>query len=111
MRRDFIAVLTRPLSASKVQKAKPANKDYELFDGQGLLLFVRTTGKKSGAFATNIPVRLPLRYDPAMSLVSAGTRHTEHLTLPVQGIDPKKGNRKTLKENGWRWIVCLPTWQ
>lgn len=53
-----MAVLTRPLSASEVQKAKPADKDYELFDGQGLTLFIRTTGKKSGAFATSVPVRL-----------------------------------------------------
>ena len=45
-----MAVLTPPLSASEVQKAKPAAKDYELFDGQGLTLFVRTTGKKIWRF-------------------------------------------------------------
>ncbi|MCI3760504.1 hypothetical protein MP956_21790 [Escherichia coli] len=54
-----MAVLTPPLSASEVQKAKPAAKDYELFDGQGLTLFVRTTGKKSGASATNVPAPPP----------------------------------------------------
>ena len=50
-----MAVLTRPLSASEVQKAKPADKDYELFDGQGLTLFIRTNGKKSGAFRYKRP--------------------------------------------------------
>lgn len=55
MRSDFIAVLTRPLSASEVQKAKPADKDYELFDEQGLLLFVRTTGKKIWRFRYKRP--------------------------------------------------------
>lgn len=54
-----MAVLTRPLFASDIQKAKPANNNYELFDGQGLTLFIRTNGKKSGAFVTNAPVRLP----------------------------------------------------
>ncbi|EOX8477467.1 hypothetical protein AIT98_000571 [Salmonella enterica subsp. indica] len=46
-----MAVLTRPLSASEAQKAKPAAKDYELF--------VRTNDKKSGASATNVPALSP----------------------------------------------------
>ncbi len=50
-----MAVLTPPLSASEVQKAKPAAKDYELFDGQGLTLFVRTTGKKIWRFRYKRP--------------------------------------------------------
>lgn len=50
-----MAVLTRPLSASEVQKAKPANKDYELFDGQGLTLFIRTNGKKIWRFRYKRP--------------------------------------------------------
>lgn len=50
-----MAVLTRPLSASEVQKAKPAEKDYELFDGQGLTLFVRTSGKKIWRFRYKRP--------------------------------------------------------
>ncbi|WP_407654863.1 integrase arm-type DNA-binding domain-containing protein [Brenneria populi] len=50
-----MAVLTRPLSASEVQKAKPADKDYELFDGQGLTLFVRTNGKKIWRFRYKRP--------------------------------------------------------
>lgn len=51
-----MAVLTRPFSAFEVQKAKPGTTDYELF--------VVTSGKKSGAFATNAPVRLP---EPSLS--------------------------------------------
>lgn len=35
-----MAVLTPPLSASDVQKAKPGATEYELFDGQRLILFV-----------------------------------------------------------------------
>lgn len=90
-----MAVLTRPLSASEIQKAKPAGKDYELFDGQGLTLFVRTTGKKIWRFRYKRPgstarTTVTLGHYPAMSLASARTLHSEYLTLLVKGIDPKK---------------------
>ncbi len=39
-----MAVLTSPLSASEVQKAKPGATEYELFNGQGLILSVRSSG-------------------------------------------------------------------
>lgn len=90
-----MAVLTRPLSASEVQKAKPAEKDYELFDGQGLTLFVRTSGKKIWRFRYKRPgtasrTSVTLGHYPAMSLASARALHAEHLALLVQGVDPKK---------------------
>lgn len=90
-----MAVLTRPLSAPEVQKAKPTDKDYELFDGQGLTLFIRTNGKKIWRFRYKRPgstarTTITLGHYPAMSLASARTLHAEHLTLLVKGIDPKK---------------------
>ncbi|EBZ5775278.1 integrase [Salmonella enterica subsp. enterica] len=90
-----MAVLTRPLSASEVQKAKPAEKDYELFDGQGLTLMVKTTGKKIWRFRYKRPgstsrTTITLGYFPAMSLASARTVHAEHLALLVKGVDPQK---------------------
>lgn len=90
-----MAVLTRPLSASEVQKAKPAEKDYELFDGQGLTLFVRSSGKKIWRFRYKRPgsdarTTITLGYYPAMSLASARALHAEQLALLVKGIDPKK---------------------
>ncbi|TKI07543.1 integrase domain-containing protein [Martelella alba] len=90
-----MAVLTRPLSASEVQKAKSAEKDYELFDGQGLTLFIRTTGRKIWRFRYKRPgstsrTTITLGHYPAMSLASARKLHAEYLTLLVQGIDPIK---------------------
>lgn len=90
-----MAVLTRPLSASEVQKAKPGDKDYELFDGQGLTLFVRTNGKKIWRFRYKRPgsaarTTITLGHYPAMSLASARALHAEQLSLLVKGIDPKK---------------------
>ncbi|MBS1206819.1 MAG: hypothetical protein H6R25_3718 [Proteobacteria bacterium] len=111
-----MAVLTRPLSASEVQKAKPADKDYELFDGQGLTLFIRTTGKKIWRFRYKRPgsivrTTITLGHYPAMSLASARTLHAEHLTLLVKGIAPKKQEQEKLNGNDWRWTVCLSMWQ
>nr|VUD24865.1 integrase family protein [Salmonella sp. NCTC 7297] len=81
-----MAVLTRPLSASEVQKAKPAEKDYELFDGQGLTLFVRSSGKKIWRFRYKRPgsdarTTITLGYYPAMSLASARALHAEQLAF------------------------------
>ncbi|HDP0318198.1 TPA: tyrosine-type recombinase/integrase [Salmonella enterica subsp. enterica serovar Concord] len=90
-----MAVLTRPLSACEVLKAKPGNKDYELFDGQGLILFVKTNGKKIWRFRYKRPgstarTTITLGHYPAMSLASARTQHARQLSLLVKGIDPKK---------------------
>lgn len=50
------------LSAAAVQKSKPADKDYDLPDGHGLTLSVRTSGKKSGVSVTSglIPPPVPI---------------------------------------------------
>ncbi|EEC0297091.1 tyrosine-type recombinase/integrase [Salmonella enterica subsp. enterica] len=98
-----MAVLTRPLSASEVQKAKPAAKDYELFDGQGLTLFVRTNGKKIWRFRYKRPgsatrTTLTLGHYPVMSLASARTLHAEKLALLVQGVDPGKLEREAVEQ-------------
>ncbi|MGG5838023.1 phage integrase central domain-containing protein [Huaxiibacter chinensis] len=90
-----MAVLTRPLSAPEVQKAKPVGKYYELFDGQGLALFIRSSGKKIWRFRYNhhgsiARTTITLGYYSAMSLASARTLHTEHLSLLLKGVDPKK---------------------
>ncbi|MBA3111016.1 integrase arm-type DNA-binding domain-containing protein [Salmonella enterica] len=89
-----MAVLTRPFSAFEVQKAKPGTTDYELFDGQGLTLFVRTSGKKIWRFRYKRPgsasrTTITLGYFPAMTLASARILHAEHLALLPGGIDPK----------------------
>ncbi|END1364789.1 hypothetical protein ACV3J7_23550 [Salmonella enterica] len=43
-----MTITRRLLTAAAVQKAKPAEKDYDMPDGHGLTLAVRTTGKKIG---------------------------------------------------------------
>ncbi|HDP0319572.1 TPA: tyrosine-type recombinase/integrase [Salmonella enterica subsp. enterica serovar Concord] len=88
-------VTHRLLSAVTVEKAKPADKDYHLPDGQGLTLSVRTTGKKIWRFRYQRPgstarTNITLGHYPGMTLAKARTLHDEYLTLLARGIDPGK---------------------
>ncbi|HGB3474410.1 TPA: integrase domain-containing protein [Salmonella enterica subsp. diarizonae serovar 61:l,v:z35] len=90
-----MTITRRLLTAVAVQKAKPADKDYDLPDGHGLTLSVRSSGKKIWRFRYQRPdstarTNITLGYYPAMSLAGARTLHDEYLGLLAQGIDPKK---------------------
>ncbi|EBG4358870.1 tyrosine-type recombinase/integrase [Salmonella enterica] len=90
-----MTITRRLLTAAAVQKAKPADKDYDMPDGHGLTLAVRTTGKKIWRFryqrpASTARTNITLGYFPAMTLAAARTIHDEYLLLLSQGIDPKK---------------------
>lgn len=81
-----MSVLTCPLPASEVQKAKPGATDYKLFDARGCPCLSESAAKiwrfrykRPGSVSrtTIIP-----GYFPAMSLASA--RHLPELTHRVQ---------------------------
>ncbi|MBQ0955891.1 integrase arm-type DNA-binding domain-containing protein [Serratia symbiotica] len=83
------------LSAAAVQKSKLADKDYDLPDGHGLTLSVRTSGKKIWRFRYQWPnstarTNITLGYYPALSLTAARPLHDDYPGLLAQGIDPKK---------------------
>lgn len=90
-----MTITRRLLTATAVQKAKPADKDYDMPDGHGLTLAVRTTGKKIWRFryqrpASTTRTNITLGYFPAMTLATARTVHDEYILLLSQGIDPQK---------------------
>ncbi|EDW1854510.1 tyrosine-type recombinase/integrase [Salmonella enterica subsp. diarizonae] len=90
-----MTITRRLLTATAVQKAKPADKDYDMPDGHGLTLAVRTTGKKIWRFryqrpASTARTNITLGYFPAMTLAAARTIHDEYLLLLSQSIGPKK---------------------
>ncbi|ECF3155656.1 DUF4102 domain-containing protein [Salmonella enterica subsp. enterica serovar Volkmarsdorf] len=98
-----MAITRRLLTAAAVQKAKPADKDYDLPDGLGLTLAVRTTGKKIWRFRYQRPnstarTNITLGYFPAISLAAARTLHDEYLGLLAQGIDPKVLEHETAEQ-------------
>lgn len=41
-----MARITKPLTNTEIEKAKPRDKDYTLSDGQGLYLLVKTNSSK-----------------------------------------------------------------
>ncbi|NYA48315.1 integrase arm-type DNA-binding domain-containing protein, partial [Haemophilus haemolyticus] len=45
-----MAIITKPLTNTEVERAKPQNKEYNLMDGQGLFLRVKPTGAKTWLF-------------------------------------------------------------
>lgn len=82
----------KPLSAAECNRAMPRDKDYPLADGQGLLLLIRTTGKKTWQFKykryTGKDGRMTLGDYPILSLKDARQKHRTLLTQLANGIDP-----------------------
>lgn len=97
--------LVVPLTDAKCDAAKPREKDYSLFDGQGLHLLVKSRGSKVWRFKYTRPDgRAGLatfgNY-PAVGLKMARHRRAEALELLANGVDPIESARQ-LKENAER---------
>jgi len=83
-----------PLSDTAVNQAKSRDKDYELSDGDGLMLRVRTSGTKVWLFKYHKPYtkkRTNLSFGgyPELSLAKARKKRTEARELLAQSVDPK----------------------
>ncbi|MBN7117567.1 tyrosine-type recombinase/integrase [Ectopseudomonas oleovorans] len=81
-----------PLTDPKCEAAKPREREYKLFDGQGLYLAVKPTGTKVWRFKYNRPDgRAGLatfgNY-PALTLKAARARRAAALELLANGQDP-----------------------
>lgn len=86
-----------PLSDSKCEAAKARDKDYTLFDGQGLFLLIKANGTKVWRFKYTRPdsrggLATFGRY-PALSLKAARARRTAALELLAHGKDPIEHER------------------
>lgn len=87
-----------PLSDPKCEAAKPREKDYTLFDGQGLFLLV----KKSGSKIWRMKFKRPDGREglatfgnyPALTLKAARERRAEALELLAHGKDPIENARQ-----------------
>ncbi|MNZ56034.1 Prophage CP4-57 integrase [compost metagenome] len=96
-----------PLSDSKCDAAKPRDKDYTLFDGQGLFLLVKVNGTKVWRFKYTRPDgRAGLatfgNY-PALGLKAARDLRAEKLELLAHGKDPiEHARQKKIDETNAR---------
>lgn len=81
-----------PLSDTKCEAARPREKDYTLFDGQGLFLLVKANGTKVWRFKYTRPNGkgglATFGNYPALGLKFARNRRAEALELLAHGIDP-----------------------
>ena len=80
------------MSESKCSAAKPKEKDYCLFDGNGLILYVRTTGTKVWRYKYkryNGKIgNMTLGPFPALTLKNAREKRRMLEELLANGIDP-----------------------
>lgn len=91
-----MARITKPLTNTEVERAKPKDKDYSLMDGQGLFLRVKSNGVKSWLFNYYKPYSTPPKRTnlgigtyPEISLSQARIIRDEWRALLVHGIDPQ----------------------
>jgi hypothetical protein len=83
---------TPPLSDLQCRSAKPRERDYKLFDGDGLFLLVKANGTKSWRFRYTKPTGreglTALGNYPTLTLAQARKRRDEARALLLQGRDP-----------------------
>lgn len=91
-----------PLTDPKCEAAKARDKEYKLFDGQGLYLLVKPTGVKSWRFKYTKPDGrgglTAFGNYPALTLKGARARRAEALALLAEGADPVAAARQAKAE-------------
>lgn len=88
-----------PLSDFAIKAAKPKDKPYKLFDGQGLYLDITPNGSKlwrlKYRFAGQEKTPLSFGAYPDLSLVKARQRRSEARQQVIDGIDPGAAKKAT----------------
>lgn len=85
---------TKPLSNSEIQKSRAIDKELSLYDGDGLYVLIKPSGRKLWRFRYQRPnsekrTVLGLGTYPHISLADARSIRHEYLTLLAKGIDPQ----------------------
>lgn len=120
-----MAKLTKPLTNTEVSQAKPKDKEYNLSDGLGLSLRVKTNGSKIWLFNyyhpfTNKRNNISFGTFPDVGLKQARDYRSEARTLLASNIDPKAAREKaklliqsdlntTLESVANNWLVVKKT--
>lgn len=93
-----------PLTDTEIKKAKPAEKDYKIFDGGGLFLLIKSNGGKWWRLKYLIDGKeklISLGTYPEISLSEARTKREQLRSDIAKGIDPsaeRKEEKQTIKE-------------
>ena len=92
-----MAKIAKKLTDTEIKSTKPAEKEVNLFDGDGLLLRIAPLakgGKKNWYFRYAVPVtkkrtKVSLGTYPHLTLAKARALRDEYLSLLANGIDPQ----------------------
>ena len=105
-----------PLTELQVKNAKPAPKEFKLFDGGGLFLLVTPTGGKLWRFKYHFAgkeKKLTFGVYPAISLADARQRREDAKKLLGNGVDPgeiKKAQKEELAADQRTFEVVAREW-
>ena len=94
--------ITKPLTNTEIEKAKPKEKEYILSDGGGLLLRISTKGAKTWYYNYYHPItkkRTKFSFGgyPAVSLSKAREKQLKAKELLSDNIDPKERQAELLQ--------------
>lgn len=91
-----MARITKPLTNTEIERAKPQDKEFTLSDGQGLYLLIKPNGSKLWRFNYYQPFSNPKKWIllgvgkyPEISLAQARAKRAEYLALLAQNVDPQ----------------------
>lgn len=95
-----MAKIAKKLTDTEIKSTKPADKEINLFDGDGLILRIAPLskgGKKNWYFRYAVPVskkrtKMSLGTYPHLTLARARALRDEYLSLLANGIDPQVHN-------------------
>lgn len=95
--------ISKPLTATQIDKAKPQEKEYTLTDGSRLFLRILPNNSKIWRYRyqhpiTKRPEKMTLGNYPDLSLANARIKRDEFNALLAQGIDPREYERKVKQE-------------
>lgn len=88
------------LTALQIQRARPRDSDYRLYDGGGISLLVKKSGARWWRFAYTFETRkeISLGVYPNVSLADARNKRDEYRTLIADGINPSR-HRKAASQS------------
>ncbi len=100
-----MAKIAKKLTDTEIKSTKPADKEINLFDGDGLILRIAPLakgGKKNRYFRYAVPVskkrtKMSLGTYPHLTLAKARALRDENLSLLANGVDPQVHNNNKAK--------------
>ncbi|MCK1142448.1 integrase [Providencia stuartii] len=95
---------TKPLTDTEIKAAKPQGKDYQLYDGDGLTLLIKSSGSKLWQFRYYRPytkqrTKQSFGAYPAVTLSDARKLRAESRSLLAKDIDPQEYQKDQIRNS------------